>query len=412
MRLELFIAGRFLFRSRTTVAQRFFTVLSVVNVAFSVMLFLLIHLVMNGFANSLAETLMGVEPPVMLRMMSGEKQEDIKKRLEHFSQKNTQWHFTHQQGATFDGLIQVAGENTLAAKVIMSASGVRLTSEGKRKIYWFDDPENKNARELAKNQIVVGIKLYEKLPFLPGEKENITIINPVGDIGPAGDLVPQTADFYIAGVLDTGFSAFDATAVFVSEEGLERLASAGLVKRYFEIYPKDKNAASHIKSAWLGEYPDDAQKISVWSDHNDNRLRALKLERVIFHLIFGIVLVISGVNLGAIARLNHLSRRRDGAILEALGMRPAQLLFTHIIQGAWLGLIGAAGGIVLAALVLLVQSQGINIIPLNGYGDVTLVLNPALCALVLFVTPLFAILLSLGTRDNTMRSRMEILRET
>lgn len=410
MPLAIRIAWRFLFRSRTTLAQKFFTVVSVLNVAVSVMLFLLIHSVMGGFAVSLESTLMGLEPPLVYRLAPGQARAELMQRFDIFAKQNPHWQFEAKWGAQFDGLVHVFDDPPLAARVRLLSRGLADVAGSKIKIYFLPDYDETQFGGDAQ-AILVGEKLYERLRFLPGDEERLTVLNPFADLGPSGEMEPGEAEYTVAGIVKSDFVPFDSSAILMSEAGFLRITKAALTPWRLDIFTPDPYQAQDIKRAWQDAFPTEGKNLSVWSDRNDNRLRALRLERFVFHLIFGMVLVIAGVNLAAVVQLAALSRKNDAALLEALGMKRSGLMVLHLAQGAILGILGAVLGVFFAWLVLFVQQHGFPIIPLAAYGDLILRLDFGAALVVLGLGPVLAVVLALIPATRRLpRETADILR--
>ena len=83
-----------------------------------------------------------------------------------------------------------------------------------------------------------------------------------------------------------------------------------------------------------------------WQQANQPLFAALALERRMGLFIIGLIIAIAALNITTMLILVVVERRRDIAILNALGATRTGVMLLFVIEGAVVGAIGAIGGVV------------------------------------------------------------------
>jgi lipoprotein-releasing system permease protein len=132
-------------------------------------------------------------------------------------------------------------------------------------------------------------------------------------------------------------------------------------------------------------------------------------------LIIGLVVLIAALNITSTLILVVVERRSDIAILRSLGARAASIMGIFMIEGAVIGLVGAASGMVLGKLACLAGNHYKLVrLPADVYSITSVPLNAplrdiALAGLIALVLSLLATII--GTTAARVRP-VELLRET
>jgi lipoprotein-releasing system permease protein len=152
----------------------------------------------------------------------------------------------------------------------------------------------------------------------------------------------------------SGFSEFDQGWVVVGEEAVR--GAAADAPRAWEVRLADAAAAPRVAEALrrrLGE----GFLVLDWRELNRDLFAALELQRVALFLLLGLIVVVATFNVASTLVVLVRERRRDFAVLAAVGLAPRRLLATFVLAGALLGGVGAASGLVLATLLSVVATR-------------------------------------------------------
>lgn len=402
--LEFWVALRFLFFSRVSRSVRFFSLVAILSIAFSVVLFILIDAVMTGFSLRLKETLMGFEAPLFVDI-SSQQLPILEKNFASFKRTQASWELTGETTYSFDGLAQVASEVATGVKVRTAASAFFRAKLDSLQVYWIEGYDEETFLK-SSNAVILGESLYERLPFLPGDEEIVQIMHPFADLGPSGDMEPHEAPFTVAGILSTGNHGIDDYAVLMTPSAALSLANPSLLKTQYLIFTPHTDELRQIQNQWHQANPD-LPVMRSWAEKNKNLLKAMALEKIIFFAFFILMTLVSSFNLLGVVMIFGMSKLMETAILKTLGLTRVSLHGIFIFVG---GILGGLGGILGSSIgILLVwfmktehfelpASYGFSELPLN-YNCMTYVL------LILFI-PLLSMVISLVPASRVVKNQI------
>lgn len=199
----------------------------------------------------------------------------------------------------------------------------------------------------------------------------------------------------VVGIFRLGLFEYDSTWIYLPLETASALsgeahAAAVVGVQVANIYDV-KSTAANVKQLLGSSYT-----TVDWQEANRPLFTALALERRIGVVIIGLIIFIAALNITTTLILVVMERRRDIAILNTLGATTRSIMSIFVIEGAIVGALGAAGGVLLGAVAVLVANRYQLIsLPADVYSisNVPLHLNfrdLALAALVAFVLSIIA----------------------
>lgn len=393
MKLSWLIATRFFFRSKKDRSLALFTVISVLSITFSVMLFLFIDTIINGLTHNLEKTLLGFEAPLSVEM-SPQDVEMALDKINSFEKKNPKYKFDKVTIKQFDGLVEAPGQ---------VASGVRVRSVDKEflkikkndfEIYWFEDFNEEKFIE-SDNQILMGEGIYETFSFLPGDEEMVMVTHPYADFGPSGEMEPVQKVFHVAGIFSTGRMDFDQVYLLTSDLAITSLASDALLEHQIFLYPKKDSDIHDIKNQWQLYSSDPRVSLKTWFDKNKSVLKAMSLEKMMYFVIFVFVVLISCFNLAGVISIFGMSKSDEGAILKSLGLTKRNLRQIFMNIGFILGSVGSFFGLAIGvSLILLAKHSHLSLPEAYGFTELPLAINSITLFALLVCTPVLSSLVA------------------
>jgi lipoprotein-releasing system permease protein len=200
---------------------------------------------------------------------------------------------------------------------------------------------------------------------------------------------------HVVGIFRLGLFEYDSTWIYLPLEiasaiSGEAHAAAVVGVQVGNIYDV-KTTAAQVKQLLGSSYT-----TVDWQEANRPLFTALALERRIGVVIIGLIIFIAALNITTTLILVVVERRRDIAILNTMGATTRSIMSIFVIEGAIVGLLGAAGGVLLGAIAVLVANHYQLIsLPADVYSisNVPLSLNVrdlALAGLVAFVLSVLA----------------------
>ena len=156
----------------------------------------------------------------------------------------------------------------------------------------------------------------------------------------------------VAGIFRSGLFEFDSTWIYIPFETAAAFAGntdASVMSLQLNDPDNVKQVAADVSKTIGNNYT-----IVDWQQANQPLFSALALERRISLFIIGLIIAIATLNITSMLILVVIERRRDIAILNALGATRVGVMLVFIIEGAVVGAIGAIAGIAigLAACVI------------------------------------------------------------
>lgn len=150
----------------------------------------------------------------------------------------------------------------------------------------------------------------------------------------------------LAGSIETGLPVNDRKIVYLPLETASRMFLPRGGYTGFFIEPEDGFTQEETVRA-LEEIVPDSMNVLTWQQRNPALYASLKLERLgAFAAILLITLVASFNITGTIAR-SVVERRRDIAVLKAIGANRQLILRVFLWEGLLVGLAGAVSGVIL-----------------------------------------------------------------
>ncbi|MCA1605209.1 MAG: FtsX-like permease family protein, partial [Acidobacteria bacterium] len=199
----------------------------------------------------------------------------------------------------------------------------------------------------------------------------------------------------IVGIFRSGLFEYDSTWIYLRLNTVAAFsgddhATAVISVQVRNIYDV-KQTAARVKELLGRSYT-----TVDWQEANRPLFTALALERRIGAVIITLIILIAALNITTTLILIVMERRRDIAILNAMGATRKSIMSIFVIEGALVGLLGAVAGTTLGAIaILLANRYQLISLPADVYSISNVPLNLhfrdlALAALVAFVLSIVA----------------------
>lgn len=182
------------------------------------------------------------------------------------------------------------------------------------------------------NRIIVGSGLLNRL----GARVSESIILSTG----AG----RTSPFKIIGTFNLGIAAIDNSQAFASLIDIQKLQ--GAANRISDIGVKliDVNMAQPKALEWREFSPD---KVESWEEANSATLSVFTIQNITRNFMTISIVVVAAFGVYNILSILVTQKRKEIAILRALGFESYQILEIFLYQGVILGVLGGIIGVIL-----------------------------------------------------------------
>jgi lipoprotein-releasing system permease protein len=230
----------------------------------------------------------------------------------------------------------------------------------------------------------VGSELASRLGLAIGE--TIEII-------PANSSQAATRRLRVAAIFRSGLFEYDSTWIYLPLETVSAFTGSQHAAAVLSVQVQDvdevKQVAERVRQS-LGS----AYTTIDWQEANQPLFSALALERRMGLFIIGLIIAIAAINISTMLILVVVERRRDIAILNALGASRAGMMSLFLIEGGVVGGIGAVAGVIVGVAACFVgnyyklvslpaEVYSISNVPLHA--DIREILLAALLAFLLSV---------------------------
>jgi len=195
----------------------------------------------------------------------------------------------------------------------------------------WESPVDLAAQKAQTQWIWVGTQLAKKLGLKLGDQVNLFFPGSKHKIAP----------FTVTGITRFGIYEHDLRSAHIDLKVLKSLLPLESMYRVKLREGEDLETVARRTKAAMG----DRAGIKLWRDLNQNFFRAVAHQKLSLFIILQIVIALAAMNVVNLLMMSSYHRRRDVAILRAMGMRFGEVFFFFVAQGAAVGMIGIVAGI-------------------------------------------------------------------
>ncbi len=196
-------------------------------------------------------------------------------------------------------------------------------------------------RTIALPGAIVGRSLAFDLGLNLGD--SVILISPASLGAAAGG--PRLKRFVVAGFFHSGMYEFDSSLIFVSlKDGRALLADEPELESGLEVRVNNLFDAPAIRKR-IAALAGAGFKISDWTQANAPLFAALKLEKFTYFLVLLLFVLVAAFNIVATLVMVVMERRKEIAILRAMGARAGSIASIFLSEGAALGIVGTILGV-------------------------------------------------------------------
>jgi len=214
-------------------------------------------------------------------------------------------------------------------------------------------PAPKPGQSAVQPGIVIGVTLAETLGAKVGD--SVRVISPLTGLDtslwkPDGGK-PNSRDFRVIGIFSAGFQEYDSRLVYMDLYEAQAFQDQGDTVVGVELRLKDLDKAGDVALRLERELGGGPFHTMDWKELNHNLFTALEVQKVMLSLVIATIILVAAFNVIATLIMIVLEKRREVAILKAMGARDSAVLQVFIVQGAAIGIVGTVIGLALGGAV-------------------------------------------------------------
>lgn len=334
--LPLFIGLRYTRSKRREGFVSFISGFSLFAMALGVMALIVVLSVMNGFDSEIKQRLLRVVPHITgvgPEPVSPAQIAELEQRL-------------------------LGGESTVAAVVPMVQTYAMLSYQSEQAgvmVQGIDSSwpnaqlveEHMIAGHLEQLQsgefgIVLGSQLARQLNTFVGDRLQLTL--PEVSISPAG-IFPRLKRFVVMGVFTVG-AQVDASVAFIHQQDARKLLRLG--DNYQGVQLQMHSA--YDADQWLLTEDLPEWRWRSWSEQMGTLFQAMRMEKMVVSLLLSVIIAVAAFNIIASLVLMVADKRKDIAVVRAMGASSGLVVKVFMVQGMAVGMMGIIVGTALGSL--------------------------------------------------------------
>ncbi|HKO52564.1 MAG TPA: ABC transporter permease [Polyangiaceae bacterium] len=207
--------------------------------------------------------------------------------------------------------------------------------------------------------IIIGVTLQRNLEVKLGDCIQVTSPT-IGFTYNRGAMrAPVAKQFRVTGVFDAGFDQYDSKLVYTDLYQAQPFYDTGDSVTGIEMKVNDIEKAREIARGIDARLQNGIYHTMDWEELNHGLFTALRIQQLLMSLVLALIIVVAAFTVIATLIMVVLDKKKEIAVLKAMGASNSALLRAFLYQGAIIGVMGTAIGLGLGVLlckVLLVHA--------------------------------------------------------
>jgi lipoprotein-releasing system permease protein len=359
VKTESFIGLRYLWNTRRTRFLSVITVICILGIAIGVTALISVQSIMDGLQNQMKKTILGAKTHISIEHSDGGFNDfsDISKLL--LSNENIvgvtplisrDVIFSSNDemlGAVLNGI----DPETAGSVLLLPSQITKGSMECLKSAQACPKTKDKNDNDQDTSQfpgIAIGAELAKYYSI--GIGDIIKVISPVGGgMGPTGP-VPLIRSFRIGAIFYSGLYEYDLNYGYITlKDSIDFFSTKGKIDS-IGVKLADMYALNETQSQ-IKEFLPMGFIIKNWRDMNKKLFGALKMEKVIWFLILGFIILVAAFNIVSALVMMVMGKKIEIAILRAVGFTSRSVMKIFMLDGIIIGSVGTVIGLVLGFVI-------------------------------------------------------------
>jgi|SRR5690554_383070 len=199
--------------------------------------------------------------------------------------------------------------------------------------------------------IVLGKTLARNLDAAIGSCVRVT--SPTIGLSFARDTIraPVAKEFRVIAVFEAGFDQYDSRLVYTDLYEAQEFYDTGDSVTGIEMRVENIDDARSIARLIDERLGDGLHYTMDWEELNHGLFTALRIQQIVMSLVLALIIVVAAFTVIATLIMVVLDKKREIAVLKAMGATNGTVLWAFLYQGGIIGVFGAAIGLGLGLLV-------------------------------------------------------------
>jgi lipoprotein-releasing system permease protein len=158
---------------------------------------------------------------------------------------------------------------------------------------------------------------------------------------------PVAKQFRVIAVFDAGFDQYDSKLVYTDLYEAQAFGDGGDTVTGIELKVKDIDSARDTARQIDDRLQDGIYHTMDWEELNHGLFTALRIQQILMSLVLALIIVVAAFTVIATLIMVVLDKKKEIAVLKAMGATDGSLLRSFLYQGGIIGVIGTAIGLLL-----------------------------------------------------------------
>src|SRR6188768_1127539 len=211
--------------------------------------------------------------------------------------------------------------------------------------------------------IIIGVTLERNLEVKLGDCIQVTSPTIGFTYNHGAMRAPVAKQFRVTGVFDAGFDQYDSKLVYTDLYQAQPFYDTGDSVTGIEMKVNDIEKARDIARDIDGRLQNGIYHTMDWEELNHGLFTALRIQQLLMSIVLALIIVVAAFTVIATLIMVVLDKKKEIAVLKAMGASNSALLRAFLYQGALIGIVGTAIGLGLG--VLLCKVLLIHALPLD-----------------------------------------------
>lgn len=343
------MAGRYLKSRKSNKILSFISGISVLGILLGVATLIVVISVMSGFSDNLKNRIIGANAHIVVNRVDVSPIKD--------------WQNVADTVSSVDGVVGVSpfilnqvlltSEQNVSGVVVRGVvpeSELKVTSLAK---FMKEGDFSEISDMEGTPKIALGKELAASLGLLLGDE--VVMVSPFGKRGPFG-ITPKMKRFEVAGVFDTGMYEYNNSLAYINIKAAQDFFGTGDIASGFSVRTDNFDNARAIADEIQAklDFPFWSRD---WISMNKNLFSALKLEKYAMFIILTLIIIVASFNVISMITVTVKDKKRDIAIMRAMGAPEKMISKIFMKQGMIIGLTGTVIGNVLGFIICVVLER-------------------------------------------------------
>lgn len=355
MKLEFFIALRYLFSKHKLNFITIISYLSLSGIMIGTAALILVLAVFNGFGSLVTSYLINFDPHLRIDAVTKTGIANWK-FVDSILQANKELNFTPfvngkvlvKQGNIIQ-VVNLKGINDSAINQVYGINKSIVLGEA-----------NFNDHNLP--GCIIGVMLADKLHSMVGDTISITSPSNI-EKSILSMAMPKSQRVVVQGIYSSNNNEYDGKFIFISLKTAQKIFTYHEEVQGFEIKLPNIDLTNETQDNLMKILGAD-YSVSTWYDFHKELFSVMQIERWVAYILLSLIIAVAVFNILGSLTMSVIEKKRDIGVLLSMGVEQKSITRIFMLQGLLVGVIGTLSGFILGMAVYIIH-MNYNIYPLD-----------------------------------------------